>query len=1061
MSLALLLTGFGLISARTIKGTVSDSDGELPGANVVIKGTTQGMTTDLDGKYEIEVSDGQTLVFSFVGYATQEIKVSAKTSSVLNIKMKTDDKVLDEVVVVGYGVQKKSDLTGSVSGVREDKLKETVAASVDQALQGRVSGVQVTNSSGQPGAATSVRVRGTSSLTGNNEPLYVVDGMPIAQGQQAAGSNPLAAINPADIVSMEVLKDASATAIYGSRAANGVIMVTTRKGKSGESKISYSGQLMISSNPVRLDMMNLSEYATFWNDKQVIAAMGTGGGDPLLANPNYLGEGTDWQDEIFRTAIGHQHQLSISGGSESTQYAYSFGYLNQDGIVLNSNYERFNGRVNIENQTKKWLRTGLNLAYTRSDQTKQKGFEGAIQSNELTSLSSGSNFDEQNPVIQSLKQKPLNAPYDADGNFTSVVSQGVTTSIKMNPVQSAKQNAISVTNNNVQGNAFAQIEFTKGLIWRNEFGMDYTSGEESQYTNTLIANGFNLTEQKNKNHMEMWLRDNLYWRAVSTLTYAKRFNEKHSANVMVGAEASKASWHGTSTKKSDYINDEFFLDEENRNNYLGDDKTSLVSGYKGSLSTISYLGRLNYNFSERYLLTATGRFDGSSTLSEDNRWGFFPSVSLAWRIDQEHFIAESKAADWISNMKLRVGYGETGNAGTKINYMTYYSSVNTTDGLGYVQGQWVNEDLVWETNWQVNAGLDLGFLRNRISATIDFFLKRNADLIVTANPGTTLAYSSYMYTSPSDINVGTIENKGMDLSVNTVNVDTKIAEIPFQWTTDLNVSLVKNNVVDLGGIVLNRGVYTKSDTRYMSKSEEGKAPGMFYGYKVDGVIKTTAQLKEKVRATGTEVGDLNFVDVNGDGTIDANDRTYIGDPNADFTFGFGNSVRYGNPNTTGVWTLSVFLNGSYGNDVFNLLRMNLEGLDEGNINYLSSVLDFARVETNPETGEKYVSNPNTDMPRPTSNASINTTVVSDRYVEDGSYLRIQNISLSYNFPKKWTEKMSLSNLSLSANVQNVYTFTNYSGYNPEIANGNALCQGVDTGGYPSPRMFVFGLNVEF
>lgn len=1048
MSLALLLTGFGLISARTIKGTVSDSDGELPGANVVIKGTTQGMTTDLDGKYEIEVSDGQTLVFSFVGYATQEIKVSAKTSSVLNIKMKTDDKVLDEVVVVGYGVQKKSDLTGSVSGVREDKLKETVAASVDQALQGRVSGVQVTNSSGQPGEASSVRVRGTSSLTGSNEPLYVVDGMPIGSGMQSSGSNPLAAINPADIVSMEVLKDASATAIYGARAANGVIMVTTRKGKNGDAKISYSGQLMVSEVSKKLDMMNLKEYSQFYNDPLVISAFsGTPDSYDYTQNLNYLGEGTDWQDEIFRTAIGHQHQLSISGGSEKTQYAYSFGYLNQEGIVLNTDYERFNGRVNLENQTKSWLRTGITMAYAHSNQTKQKGFE-LPNANVLGSLgSSVGSTDEGNPVIQSLKQKPSNSPYDMDGNYADVIGN-TNSGIKMNPIMTAKTNAIYITNDNVQGNAFAQIQFMKELTWRNEFGMDYTGGEETQFASKEVA--------RKENQITGVNRFNMYWRGMSSLTYNKRFNDKHSGSLMLATEINKASWHGVSLHKSDMMDDSM-VDPDNQNFGLG--TTEEISGYKGSVQMISYLGRLNYNYADRYLLTATGRYDGSSTLSKDNRWGFFPSFSLAWRINQEHFIQESSANDWISNLKLRAGYGETGNAGTGINYLTTYSQ--DENSMVYYQTQWLNEDLIWETNWQLNAGLDLGLFNNRISASFDFFLKRNKDLIVQAEPGSSLAATNDGYTKPADINIGSIENKGFDITINTVNIDTKIADLPFQWTTDLNFSKVKNEVVELGGMKKESSAYSKSAQRYVSISCEGEAPGMFYGYKTDGIIQNTAQLNEKVRTSGTSVGDLNFVDINDDGVIDANDKTFIGNPNPDFTFGFGNSLSYGNPNTSGVWTLSVFLNGSYGNDIFNLLKMNLEGLDETGVNYLSSALDFARVATDPDTKEQYVVNSGTDVPRPTTNAQINATVVSDRYVEDGSYLRIQNVALSYTLPKRWTDKMHVSNLKLSANVQNVYTFTNYSGYNPEVANSNAMLQGVDSATYPSPRMFVFGLNLDF
>ncbi|MBO4806482.1 MAG: SusC/RagA family TonB-linked outer membrane protein, partial [Paludibacteraceae bacterium] len=824
LSSMLLLTGVGVASARTIKGTISDADDVLPGANVVIKGTTQGTTTDGDGNFELDVEDGQTIEISYVGYQNKTIKITSATKN-LNVKMATDDNVMEEVVVVGYGVQKKSDLTGAVSGVREEKLKETVSASIDQALNGRVSGVQVNNSSGQPGAASTVRVRGTSSLTGNNDPLYVVDGMPIGAGLQSNGSNPLAAINPADIVSMEVLKDASATAIYGSRAANGVIMITTRKGNKNESKINYSGQLMVSSPAKKLDVMNLQEYAQFVNSDGAIAAFKEDSEAEYLRNPQYLGEGTDWQDEMLRTAIGHQHQLSISGGDEKTTYAYSFGYLNQDGVLINTDYERFNGRVNLENQTKSWLRTGISLAYSQSSQTKQPGFD-LDNSNSAAALGTGGSIDENNPLLQALKQKPSTSPYNAEGEYSTIaelVPSGKASAIKVNPVALANDAAIYAKSHNINGNAFAQIQFCKPLIWRNEIGVDYTSGEESQFKPEYVS-----TDKKRS--LEGYNRHNMYWRGMSSLTYSFKINDDNTGSLMLATEVSKASWNGVYTQKKDHL-DNNMVDSENQNWALG--KTEMIGGYKGFVSTISYLGRFNYNLKNRYMLTATGRYDGTSVLSEDNRWGFFPSFSLAWRVNEESAL---KDVDWLSNLKLRAGYGQTGNSGNTINYIATYTQDNTGE---LYQSRMGNPDLVWETNWQVNGGLDFGFFKNRVSGSFDVYLKRNIDLILDGTPGSTVAPNGNdFYTKPSVENTGSIENTGFDVTLNTVNVVSKIGGLPFEWGTDINFSMVRNKVIDLnnGGEIAGK-FYAKSAQRYICISREGDAPGLFYGYKTDGVIQ--------------------------------------------------------------------------------------------------------------------------------------------------------------------------------------------------------------------------------
>ncbi len=1049
LSFAMLFACFFLMSARTIKGKVTDSGGALPSASVVIQGTTKGVPTDMDGNYSISVENGDVLEVSFMGYTTKIIKVTSKTPSVLNISMEEDAQMMEEVVVeVGYGKMRKSDLTGSLSSIKAEDVK-AATVSVDQALQGRVSGVQVSASSGQPGAESSVRIRGTSTLTGNTSPLYVVDGMPIGGGKQSAGSNPLASINPADIVSMEVLKDASATAIYGSRAANGVIMITTKKGGDSQAKVAYSGTFSVSSVSEKLDLMDLQEYSSFYTDPLVMSAFKVSSADAELKAAALVGgKGTDWQDEIFRTAVSHSHQVSVTGGNKETQFAFSLGYMNQNGVIINTDFQRFNGRMNVENQTKKWLRTGLSLAYTHITQTKQKGFE-LSDDNSLGGIGVGGATDEA-IYVQSLISKPSTAPTDFDGTYTELGSES--SEIKTNPVRDANYSPIYVKKNNVLGSVFANIDFTKDLSWRNEFGIDYTSAEENQFTPSQANAG---------NTQEFIERDNMYWRYSSTLNYGTQLgaSKRHRFGAMLGYEAWKATWSGNDMTKSNYLDDLQFIDKEYQNTSLGDVQD--IGGYKGAQAMMSVFARLNYNYDERYLITATGRFDGSSTLAEDNRWGFFPSFALAWRADQESFIKNNEdVRKAISSLKVRAGYGQTGNAGSNMGYRPYYSSLRGLYGPGLTYGTWLNSSLIWETNWQVNAGVDISFLRDRLSLTFDAFYKRNNDLIITAEPGATLASTSdtYLYTTVPDINAGSMKNTGFDVTLTTVNIDKQLGDNKFMWTTDLNLSLVRNEVLELqtDSTSLNGDQYFKSATKTYCKSMVGHAPGLFYGYKTDGIIQNTEQLNKVSRFDGTDVGDVNYVDINSDGKIDENDKTFIGDPNPDFTFGMNNTLSWG------PWSFNIFIAGSYGNDVYNLLRAKLEGMDRSNTNQLATVLDFARVVTN-EDGTKYVENSNTNMPRPnsTANGKDDANTVSDRYVEDASYLRIQTVGLSYTLPKRYTDKMHLSNFKVSFNVQNVATFTGYSGMNPEVSNSSAIRQGIDVGGYPLPRQFVLGLNFDF
>lgn len=1049
LSLTMLCACFGLMAQRTISGVVSDAMGGLPGANVMIKGTSTGVATDMDGNYSISVNNGDVLEVSYMGYTTKTQKVTAKTPSTLNFSMEEDSKMMDEVVVeVGYGKMRKSDLTGSLSSLGEEAMKAQQTVSVDQALAGRVSGVQVSSSSGQPGQEASVRIRGVSTLTGNTSPLYVVDGMPIGGGKQSADANPLASINPADIVSMEVLKDASATAIYGSRAANGVIMITTRKGKEGSAKIAYSGNFSVANASKTYDLMNLQEYATFYSDPTVVASFSGDTPDAgLVAATRFGGNGTDWQDEIFRTAIGHNHQISITGGSKETQYAFSLGYTKQNGVVINTDYQRFNGRANVESQLKKWLRAGISLAYTRSNKTKQDGFdadaEGDLEGLAETAI-------DETMLHQALITPPSLAPTDFDGSY-KVLSGTSASDVKDNAVRIANQSPIYSYANNVIGQVHATIQFPLNISWRNEFGIDYTGSQEQRFSPAKP----NSTDKKS-NNQQFYLRNNMYWRFASTLNYEVKMgaSKKHRLGAMLGYETWRATWEGTSVIKNGYGDNERFIDPDFQNTVLGVDGP--ISGYKGASSMMSYFARLNYNYDERYLLTATGRFDGSSTLAKDNRWDFFPSFGAAWRIDQESFMKDNDIKNAITQLKLRLGYGQTGNAGQDMAHIASYKEKKTAFGIGLINGIYANPYLVWETNWQVNGGIDVSFLRrDRINLSFDAFYKQNDDLIVEARPGTSLADPSYLYTSIPNVNGGSIKNVGFDINLTTTNIDKKLGDHNFVWNTEINFSKVRNEIIDLVGGDLDESHKFKSAERVIHKNRIGYAPGMFYGYKMDGIIQNTQQLLETGR-TDASVGDVNYVDLNGDGKFTDADKTFIGDPNPDFTFGMDNRFSWG------PWSLSLFIAGSYGNDVYNLMRSKLEGMDANNKNQLTTVLDYARVVTNPD-GTQYVENANTNMPVSGSEAmgGADANTISSRYVEDGSYLRFQNVSIAYTVPKRYTDKLHLSNLRVSFNVQNLGTITKYSGLNPEVPNESAIKQGVDKGGYPLPRTYVFGLNFDF
>ncbi|MDR0833944.1 MAG: TonB-dependent receptor [Candidatus Symbiothrix sp.] len=1037
-----------------VSGTVLDADGEIIGASVVEKGKPgNGTSTDVNGHYSLNVPSNATLVVSYLGYTTQEVPVNGRTS--INITLKTDEKLLDEVVVVGYGTMKKSDLTGSVSSLSGDRLKESIVTNVDQLLQGRVAGVQLQANSGAPGAANSIRIRGASSINNSNEPLYIIDGIPVSgAGASSAGFdwsggsngqnmvNPLASIAPSDIVSMDVLKDASATAIYGAAGANGVVMVTTKRGSKGKNNITYDGYAALQVRAGKLDMMNLRDFGTYQRqlyDEGLVPNV-----DQAYLDPSLLGKGTDWQDAVTKDAWMQNHNLSLTGGTDKTQYAFSLGYTNQDGMLLNSGFERYNGRMNLDNEFNKYIKAGASLSYSRTD-------EKIINNDGINGV-----------VMQAALMSPSVPVYDFDGNYAG--PETVNGSSLYNPVALTKDQINTLFRSRVMGNVYAQITFTPYLNFRTEVGIDASDnvgkGFKPSYEYGLLKNNNTMIMQREEH--------SLYWIWKNYATWNQSF-DKHNINFMLGTETSKSAWEGTQIIKDQLSSNDIHV--------IGADGVFKSNdGWKDASTTVSVFGRANYNYDNRYLLTATLRGDASSKFGVNHRWGYFPSFAAAWRITGEEFMENTQ--DWLSNLKLRLGYGQVGNSNIS-NYL-FGSTMRAFQGwagTAYRMAHNANPDLKWEASEQFNGGLDIGLLKNRIDLTVDVYYKTTKDLLLQPSISPVLGGSDWADIQTPYMNMGKVDNKGIDIALNTHNIATK----NFNWHSNLAFSLNRNKVKALDD--LKTPYYASLDWyaafQTVSMITVGQPIGVFYGYQTDGLYKDAEDLKNSPkpagidihRTTGAWVGDVKFKDLSGpdgtpDGVIDEYDQTIIGDPNPDFTFGFTNTFSYKN------WELGIGLTGSYGADILNYVRVKTEGLMSQWDNQAASVLNRAQLgyydgdNTNVSSPDNsYIKNAgyNANMPRWSGNDINGNNRMSDRWIEDGSYLRIQNISLAYNLPQSWLKKVKLGGAKIYVNAQNVYTFTNYSGLDPEIGSYNqqAGLSNVDMGRYPSPRVFTFGANITF
>ena len=1022
---------------NSVKGTVVADDGPIIGATVRVKGSPNLATvTDLDGNFVLKVPKGATLQISYLGYKDKEVKVG---NGPIDVTLVADAQTLSEVVVVGYGQMKRADLTGSVASVGEKAIEKSVATSIDQVLQGRAAGVQIQANTGTPGGSNTIRIRGTNSLNATSQPIFVIDGVIIdSSGGDDGNSNPLSLINPSDIVSMDILKDASATAIYGSRASNGVIMITTKRGQSGGANITYDGYVGWQAMPGKLDVMNLREYAQHYKD---ITDAGIKPASSTWIRGDLMGNGTDWQDELYRKALMTSHNVSMSGGNKDITYAISAGYLDQDGIAIGSGFKRQTLRGNIDAQIKKWLKGGINFSLADSKQQTSSTY---------------------NIIMTALTSQPSVAVRNTEGGYDGPDDQWMPD----NPVALAEITDNHNKKTNFRVNTYLEATLIKGLTFKTELSADYNFNNYYYY-----QPDYQFGVKTNDVRSGKWTKTNSkYWSWRNILTYANTIG-KHSMNIMVGQEMSHNHWETQVGSTTGY------LSNSATDISAGSYADSRATGYQNNNALFSYFGRAFYSFDDRYLLTATIRRDGSSKFAEGHRWGWFPSAALAWRVSNEAFLKDNKV---ISNLKLRLGWGATGNQNVEDwAYTALLATYTTPWGVGVLNANNANPNLKWETTYSTNVGIDLSLFNGRIEFIADWYYKKTKDLLLKLDLPAFLgsgAGSGYGVASNPWGNIGSLRNTGLEFTLNTDNIEAK----GFSWRTNAVLSLNRNKVVSLDTATgtLPKTLQIGSETATVTNTIVGQPIGQFWGYKVigrfdkpedfyykdkDGNVKQVAIPEgSKIAENGTWIGDYKFADLNGDGVINNDDQTFIGNPEPKFTFGLGNTFSYKG------FDLTIQFSGSYGNKVLNYGRRSLE-VSGSTSNLLRSVMDYARVEkidpNGPDDYRNYhVTNPETIQPRLyTSSGSNRNDRVSDAYVEDGSYIRLQNISLSYTLPRTWLKHIYLTNVKVYCNLQNVHTWTKYKGYDPEVGSlwGNALMNGIDYGRYPSPRIYTFGLNVTF
>ncbi|PIF30302.1 TonB-linked SusC/RagA family outer membrane protein [Flavobacterium sp. 9] len=1025
LCLAVLMWG-NFFFAQTVKGKVTSGGLGLPGVGVIVQGTKNATTTDFDGGFILNnVDPKSTLIFSYIGY--KNVILPADTKSVMKVNMVNDLEKLNEVVVIGYGTSKRKDVNGAISSIKASEIQDKPFTSIDQALVGKAAGVNVTQNSGTPGGGISVQIRGITSINGN-EPLYVIDGTPVfadknndsfsfsalGGGNGQTKNSALSGLNISDIETIDILKDASSTAIYGANGANGVVLITTKKGKKGKSTFSYETYMGTQQVTNSVDVLNLPQYAAY---QAKIFKMN---GEPIpyqYQKPDLLGNGTNWQDELFRTATMYNHQISFSGEKEGTRYYTSLNYFDQEGIVLNSDFNRMSMRLNIDSTVKSWLKIGNNMSISKSSQQVVR------------------NDDRGGLVMNTLRQSPELPVRYADGSFAGPTSGlGSSANEATNPIALSEYNNAKTDRYKINGNVFADFTLIKGLVFRTELGYDLNFAKSSSFAPKYTLG--NVSELLNKSFKQQ--DQSFYWSLKNYLTYNKTFNEKHNFTFLLGQEAQESQYEYLSGYRSGE-----FLSRDFTNLNIGDIDTAVNGNGSGRWSMTSYISRLNYSFSDRYSFSASLRADASSNFGPNNKWGYFPSFAVGWTVSNEKFFEPLSST--VNYLKFRAGYGSVGNQNIPANrYQTILSlTASPFGGVSPTIDNLGNPNIKWESLKSFDVGFELGMLNNRVKLDFDYYIKNSSNFLTKQiNDESNQSALNYY------LNTGEIETKGIELTLNTRNIVTE----NFTWDSTIIFSKYDNELTSFQGAGKSLLGKVQFDLYNVTRTTEGQPVGQFYGYVTDGLFKNAAELAAgPIQETGTGIGDIRFKDLNGDGKIDAKDQKAIGSAIPDFTYSFTNNFKYKN------LSLSVVLTGSEGNEIYNFTRHYTDGI------YPGFGDRFANVSTRAINAFEPGVNENTNEPRITLNDPNGNGRISNRFVEDGSYLRIQNVSLSYDLPSQIFKNSIISKVRLYVNVQNLYTWTKYSGFDPALGNldQNITLSGIDLGRYPVPRTTSMGLNLEF
>ena len=969
----------------TVQGVVKDQTGEtVIGASVMEKGTTNGTITGIDGDFSLNMSSNGTLVVSFVGYKTQEVQVKGQKQ--LQVVLSEDAEMLDEVVVIGYGTMKKSDLTGAVSSIGNKDIKDSPVSNLGQAIQGKISGVQIVDA-GKPGDNVSIKIRGLGSIN-NCDPLVVIDGVPTDLG--------LSSLNMADVERLDVLKDASATAIYGSRGANGVVMITTKRGTEGKGKLAVSANYSFQNATNVPSLLNAAQYAELSNDMMVNSGRNP---NPEWANPSELGAGTDWMDELLRTGVMQNYTVSYSGGNEKSHYYVSGGFLDQSGIVKSVNYRRFTFQSNSDAQVLKWLKFSNNITF--SADTKKSGSYN---------------------IGDALKALPIYPVKNEDGSWSGPDGNSEWYGSTRNPIGPTELNKSQTDGYNFLANLTAELTFTKWLKFKSTFGYDAKFWFIDNFTpkyNWKPTPTEETSRYKSDNKSFTYLWDNYF-------LFDHTFAEKHRVGLMAGMSA---QWN-----TNDYLNAQknvFMFD--NVHEMDNGEEMYAIGGNETEWALLSYMARVNYSYEDRYLLTATIRRDGSSRFGKKHRWGTFPSVSVAWRASQEKWFPKN---DYINDLKVRAGYGVTGSQASVGNY-SYLASYNTSvypfgissgNQTALVSSTLANPYIHWEEVAQTNIGFDASLFNSRVMFSFDAYLKETRDMLVKASIPIT---SGFEDTTTTYTNAGKVRNQGIEMSLHTINLTGELG-----WETNLTATYNKNKIKDLNSDV--PYYINQINNSYVTMLAKDYPINVFYGYVTDGIFQNQSEVNTHAVQPGAEPGDIRFRDLNNDGVINDSDRTVIGNPNPSWLFSMNNSLSYKG------FELSVFLQGIAGNKIYNANNIDNTGMAAA-YNQTTDVLKRWQGEGTSNS-----------MPRAVFGDPNQNTRVSDRFVENGSYLRLKNITLSYTFPKQWLQKAQIENARLSLSCENVATITGYFGFDPEVG-----INGIDQNRYPISRTFSLGLNFNF